>query len=585
MNFSFKRSTASLALLIAHGFAARPALAQEAQGFASNRFEPAERGSEWFYSDSLDFRGHLRPSFGATLDYAYRPLVVETADGASQAALVENQLFAHIGGSLVLWERLRVSASLPVALYQSGSPTTIDGVAITPPDSAAVGDLRLAADVRLLGEYRSPFSLAVGMRAWLPTGSRDQFTGDGTYRLGGHVMGAGEISIFSYAARIGLVYRDLESDYGNSQLGTDLPFSVAAGVRLLDGRLLLGPELNGSTVLTDGSAFLSNTTPLELLFGGHFTHHRVRFGAGAGPGLSQGIGSPEVRSLLSIDYVHPAPKDSDGDGFTDDRDRCPNESGPDAGCPATLDSDNDSIIDSEDACPREAGSASTDREKNGCPVPPDRDADGIPDEADRCPEVAAATTDGCPAAADVDQDSILDEVDACPSQPGPANEDPKQNGCPIGDADGDGVQDDVDACPNEAGAADAEKPGCPLATVVGNQVSLQDNIEFEPGSANILSESDTLLKDIGRAIETLPEGGRVRIEGHTDSVGTNAANRKLGQARAEAVRRWLIERGGIAEERLEAIGIGEESPIASNDTPEGRAKNRRVEFHLVNPGS
>ena len=198
MNAQCLAAGAALAL----AFQTNAARAQD--GFGINRFEPAERGSEWFTGDSLDFRGHLRPAAGLTLDWGHKPLVVEDQAG-NETALVENQLFAHLGGSLVLWERLRLGATLPIALYQSGESAVMNGQTFTPPGEAAVGDLRLSADVRLLGAHRDVFSLAAGVRAWLPTGNRAQYTGDDAVRLGGHVRAAGEISRFVYAARLGVV--------------------------------------------------------------------------------------------------------------------------------------------------------------------------------------------------------------------------------------------------------------------------------------------------------------------------------------------------------------------------------------------
>lgn len=140
-----------------------PVHAQEANGFALNRFEPSERGSEWFVTDSLDFRGHGRPALGLVLDWGRKPLVFNGDDGTS-TPLVEHQLVGHFGGSIVLWERLRLGASLPVMLHQTGQSAVLDGVQYLAPGRSGSGDVRLAADVRLFGEYRSPFSLAIGGR-------------------------------------------------------------------------------------------------------------------------------------------------------------------------------------------------------------------------------------------------------------------------------------------------------------------------------------------------------------------------------------------------------------------------------------
>src|SRR5690348_15527096 len=74
-----------------------------AQGFSLNRFDPAEHGSNWFSGESLDLRGHLRPAAGLTLDYAYKPLVAYDEDGDEIDPVIESQLFAHLGGGLILW--------------------------------------------------------------------------------------------------------------------------------------------------------------------------------------------------------------------------------------------------------------------------------------------------------------------------------------------------------------------------------------------------------------------------------------------------------------------------------------------------
>src|SRR5687768_15079015 len=92
------------------------ARAQEPTGLALNRFEPAERGSQCFAVDTLDFRPGTRPALGATFDYAYKPLVVYEPNGDERSALVRHQLFAHLGGSLVFADRFRLGLNLPVAM-------------------------------------------------------------------------------------------------------------------------------------------------------------------------------------------------------------------------------------------------------------------------------------------------------------------------------------------------------------------------------------------------------------------------------------------------------------------------------------
>jgi len=91
-----------------------------ADGFAVNRFEPSERGSDWFSADSLDLRGHGRLMLGATGDFGEKPLVLYNRDGDELKSIIEHQLYVDVGGSLVLWDRLRLGVNLPI--LASGSP-------------------------------------------------------------------------------------------------------------------------------------------------------------------------------------------------------------------------------------------------------------------------------------------------------------------------------------------------------------------------------------------------------------------------------------------------------------------------------
>src|SRR5688572_17691150 len=138
--------------------ASHSAFAQErASGFNLNRFDPSERGSDWFVAESLDLRGHGRPALGLVADWAHKPLVIyEKASGDELSSVVENQLVGHLGGSLNVWHRLRLGASFPLTLYQDGDGITAGGTTFAADSGTQSGDLRLGADVRLFGEYRQP---------------------------------------------------------------------------------------------------------------------------------------------------------------------------------------------------------------------------------------------------------------------------------------------------------------------------------------------------------------------------------------------------------------------------------------------
>lgn len=104
-------------------------------------------------------------------------------------------------------------------------------------------------------------------------------------------------------------------------------------------------------------------------------------------------------------------------------------------------------------------------------------------------------------------------------------------------------------------------------------------IYFSFASDSIRSESESVLREIADAMHRHPEW-RIRLEGHTDAIGDAASNQRLSQQRVDAVKRALVARFGIADTRLTTQGFGKSRPIDTNDTPEGRARNRRVELTL-----
>jgi len=115
---------------------------------------------------------------------------------------------------------------------------------------------------------------------------------------------------------------------------------------------------------------------------------------------------------------------------------------------------------------------------------------------------------------------------------------------------------------------------------VGKKIEITEKVMFETGKADIKVDSNQLLKDVGTVLRENPSVSKLRIEGHTDSVGKDKANKKLSQDRADSVKAFLVG-VGIDETRLEAVGYGEEKPVADNETDEGKEKNRRVEFNIV----
>jgi len=232
--------------------------------------------------------------------------------------------------------------------------------------------------------------------------------------------------------------------------------------------------------------------------------------------------------------------------------------------PAEIDTDGDGIPDSRDKCPTVVGIAKYD----GCPIP-DTDGDGINDENDACPTLPGISRyNGCPIP-DTDHDGINDEQDSCLTVAGIA----KYHGCPIPDSDSDGVNDEEDKCPHEAGTL--QNHGCPDVQTKMNE--LARFIYFKTGSSIIAPKAFSVLDQVIGLMVKYPDFS-LEIQGHTDNMGKPLSNKKISQLRADAIKKYFINKG-INATRLDAIGYGMEKPIALNKTATGRALNRRVELH------
>jgi hypothetical protein len=328
---------------------------------------------------------------------------------------------------LTLVDRLRLGLTVPVGFLTEGSSARAANETIEVKQGPSYGDLSLSGDVRLFGVYGEPVTLAIGAQLFLASGSRESFTGDGTLRFAPHVSVAGRLGLFEYALRATFHYRTQDEAVAGLRTGSELGVVAAVGVTTSDRVLLVGPELFGSTVLVNGQAFERASTPLELLLGVHLRPKNFRVGVAAGPGLTRGIGSPDLRIVGMLEWAPSIERDHGA--VLAVVDACPEHDG----CPPQQDRDLDDILDDDDACPDHPGVASPDCARNGCPPRKDRDADGVFDTADACPEIAGLATgdarDGCPP--DRDGDGIFDAVDACPDAPGFVQTDRAFHGCTL----------------------------------------------------------------------------------------------------------------------------------------------------------
>ncbi|HSN99145.1 MAG TPA: OmpA family protein [Candidatus Nanopelagicales bacterium] len=588
------RITALAAALCLAGLS-QQALAQEqttAEGFALSRFHPAPAGDRMFGIPSPFTAGDLTPHLMLLADYAEDPLVLRAATGdEARGSVVGNQFLLHLNASLALWSRLTLNVNLPLA-FQGGDQGVAGGTTVPGPSGAGIGDLRLGARATLLGGYFDGFQLALGGYLWVPTGSPDAYTGDGGVRGAPQLIVGGLIDRLVWSGVISPELRGSTS-FANVEPGTSLQWGVGLGYLVGDDRRIqVGAELLGAAALGD---LQTRTTNLEVLFDGRYrVNDSIEAGVGAGPGLSPGVGTPSFRAVAMVAYspaVKPPVQDRDRDGIEDADDACPDVRGVASadpklhGCPPPPpDTDKDGIFDAEDACVNEPGVPDPDPAKNGCPPPKDSDNDGIVDPQDACPAVPGVADpdpakNGCPP--DKDGDKVLDKDDACVDIPGEATEDPKTNGCP--DADKDGIYVPADACPNEKGKPDPDptKNGCPVAVrVTESEIVILQQVQFDTAKATIKQVSNALLDEVAEVLKEHPEIVKLEVQGHTDDRGGKALNKKLSQARSDAVMKALTQRG-VAAERLTAVGYGQDVPIAENKTADGRQKNRRVQFKIL----
>ncbi len=607
-----KRPSPSLArlLLIATALTGASALAQPA-GLPKIELErltlnPSGQGS------LLLGTGELLPGGGYRLSllghYENDPLVVYRGD-EKLGSVVKHRVTAHLAAAYGLSDRLEVAVQVPVLLMQRGDDLTALGVG-KPQEGLAMGTPYLSLRLGVLSQRdEEPVDLAVGVNMGLPLGSDMALARESSLSAVPSVMVGRSFGLLRAAVDAGVSLRP-SATFSNNQ---DLKDALGNAVHLGGVLATTGEGLRGELDLIGTVPFKNGISTLEALAGARLpVNESLEAFAMAGVGFARSPGTPTFRGLLGVAYGHVPPKcvaggkhepqqcpdlDDDNDGVKNRADSCPLQGGRvDAqGCPVK-DADKDGVLDPDDRCPTVAGEAAL----QGCP---DADKDGIEDAADKCPQVAGvAQFQGCP---DTDKDGLQDSEDKCPTEAGPkerqgcpvkdADKDgiedaqdscpneagvPELKGCPVKDADKDGVADHLDNCPNEAGPADNQ--GCPakqkqLVAIQQGRIDIKDTIYFDTAKATIQKRSFKLLDQVTTLLTEHPELVRVSIEGHTDNAGKPQANLVLSQRRAEAVRDYLIKKG-VAAQRLEAKGFGQERPIAPNNTTKGRATNRRVEF-------
>jgi outer membrane protein OmpA-like peptidoglycan-associated protein len=279
------------------------------------------------------------------------------------------------------------------------------------------------------------------------------------------------------------------------------------------------------------------------------------------------------KATLGLEFAIGKTKDSDMDGVSDKKDKCPDTPAgvvvDEKGCP--LDGDGDGVADYIDDCPTVAGLTSL----KGCP---DADGDGVADKNDKCPDTPKGVkvdASGCPL--DQDKDGITDALDKCPDTP--AGIDVDKNGCPV-DTDGDGVADYLDGCPTVAGPQ--ENKGCPIIEKTAEIAPemLIDPVYFDYDNSNILPVEKAKIEKLVNLLKANKDYN-VDLTGNADSKGDEEYNMKLSERRINSVVKAITNSGVKADRISKQKPLGETKPAATNDTEEGRALNRRVTFEVI----
>ncbi len=557
----------------------RTAAAQDAAGADVQITEPSADGLGYFAVPSADTLGNLQLQAALWLNYANDPVLLTDPQGnriplSSQNqgddgdGLLDDLLTGHLLVGMGVTRSGSLTVDLPVTLFADGTmPGSLGAAETSPVATAGLGDLRIVPKYTPLHSEDGALGLALVLPVTVPTGDPASLTGE----MGATVSPAlvaelsnGEVRRQEYTWRLAMTGGYLvrpATRVRDVSLGNAATWGLAVGVapaEIVELMLEIQGEVAGARASQQPAEFAAG---LKLLPTSTTSIH-----LGAGAAALGGLGAPDYRVMAGFS-VHPS---------FDKNDR---------------DVDEDGIVDGLDRCVEEAEDLDGFQDSDGCPDL-DNDADRVPDETDSCPndpedDDGWRDVDGCPDK-DNDQDEILDIEDRCPNEPETWNGFADEDGCPdeeVGDKDEDGIPDTTDRCPYDAEDFDGDRDedGCPdegRVVVEKSFIKITESIYFDTGKATIQPRSFDLLNEIASVIAANPKLKLIRVEGHTDDVGSSALNLRLSQARAGAVRQYLTDQG-VDETRLDARGFGESYPIQPNDQEEGRAANRRVEFIIV----
>ena len=558
---------------------------------------------------------------GGLLEYAKAPLVYIVDD--EPQTILDNVFAVNTSAGLSVHDFVRLDLSAPLYFSSTGPENVAQG--------AGLGDIKGSAMISLLRPTSSSEAGGLGIAVIpfgvLPVGRDDAFLGQKGLVGGGHLVGSYEFTKVTLTGSVGMRFNpafNLEN-----LVGSDVLLSGFGVGYLFDPATSLTLEGNIETPFVAAMESWS-AAPSEVLLSVHHRHDNgAHWTVGAATAVTPGAGAALYRLLVGGGFgltKGDAPIDTDGDGLVDLDDSCPEE-------PETVNQYADA-----DGCPDELGTLLVSALMDGNSAPgaavsiegdaptaftSDGSAHPLTDLMPGSSWRAIASFGECwtgeasteaiageaPLVVDMERTldaSVVFEVVDQAGQPIPEavvtwEADP--TGCmpdtplvldggsgrqPVGTgahrvavtAPGYSTHTEIlDLTPGEEVRVDAQLKPTKIRVTM-EEIFILDKIHFETGSAILAGNSFELLDEIATTVLGNPNLGHIEVAGHTDSQGSASGNLTLSQRRAETVMNYIVDRGASAE-RLSARGYGEEEPIADNETPAGRATNRRVVFTLT----
>ncbi|HWM85656.1 MAG TPA: choice-of-anchor D domain-containing protein [Kofleriaceae bacterium] len=553
---------AALLLALSAGSASAQVQVQEDVDLAS--FRPVHAVNPAMVTvESTDVGEPGYGALGLAFDYARNPLVLRAAGGDMVDHPVSSRTSVELAGAYAFGERFEAAAVVPF-LTQTGEAPQFSG--IEPADGPSLGDVRVRGKVFIGGGSRLRFASSAELT--LPSALDKQFAGQEGPSAQVRMLGDYRSGRLHLALNAGAVMRErvrlVDVEQGHAAV-----YGAAAAVQF-------SPRWHGVAELFGSADFSGGPTgarPLEAVLATRLRVVReVGLLVGAGRGIVAGVGVPEVRVFMALGWS-PGARPIAGPG-EDPR--------------AMTDDDRDGVVKRDDRCPDEMEDLDGFQDADGC-LDRDDDRDGVPDSVDRCPRRAEDLDkhdddDGCPEG-DNDGDRVPDRRDGCPEEAEDADEFEDEDGCPDPDNDSDGIDDVSDRCADQMETINGNQDddGCPdsgdsVVVVMADKIATIEAIRFRGEGSALTRASQRLLGQVGATLRAHRDIVRVRIRAHVHPRG--AGDEELSVARAEAVRRWLVE-WGIESSRIEGVGFGSRQPLLSGDSVRARTMNDRIELEVV----